>query len=70
MLKDGEPTDPAALITAIPNWTVGETFTTGCGEERRILAIKTEIADELVEGGFNAVFTVAAADAAMRSRPR
>jgi hypothetical protein len=58
ILKDGEPNDPPALVTIVPNWTVGETFTTGRGEQWRILAIDTEISDELVEEGFNGVFTV------------
>jgi hypothetical protein len=57
-LEDGEPPDPAVLLTAVPNWTVGETFATGRGHEWRILAIDTDIDDELVERGINAVFTV------------
>jgi hypothetical protein len=57
-LADGAPNDPPALVTAVPNLTVGETFTTGRGEQWRILAIETEIADELVDAGFNGVFTV------------
>jgi hypothetical protein len=46
------------LVTAVPNWAVGETFSTGRGDEWCILAIDTEIDDELVERGINAVFTV------------
>jgi hypothetical protein len=57
-LADGDPNDPPALVTAVPNWTVGDTFLTGRGDEWRILAIETEIDDELVEEGFNGVFTV------------
>ena len=57
-LEDGEPNDPAVLVTAVPNWTVGETFSTGRGHEWRILAIDTNIDDELVERGINAGFTV------------
>jgi hypothetical protein len=45
-------------VTAAPNWRVGETFTTGRGHEWRILAIGTELAEELVEQGINGVFTV------------
>jgi hypothetical protein len=45
-------------LTAVPNWTVGERFSTAHGQEWRILAIDTEIDDELVERGFNAMFTV------------
>jgi hypothetical protein len=47
------------LVTAVPNWTVGESFSTGRGHEWRILAIDTNIDDELVARGINAVFTVA-----------
>jgi hypothetical protein len=43
MLEDGEPNDPAALVTAVPNWTVCETFSTGRGHEWRILAIDENI---------------------------
>jgi hypothetical protein len=57
-LEDGKPPDPAVLVTAVPNWTIGETFSTGRGHEWRILAIDTDIDDELVERGINAVFTV------------
>jgi hypothetical protein len=57
-LEDGEPNDPATLVTAVPNWTVGETFTTGRGHKWRILGIDTEIADELIDAGFNGAFTV------------
>jgi hypothetical protein len=57
-LADGDPSDPPAFVTAVPNWTVGETFSTGRGEEWRILAIETEVSEELVERGFTAVFTV------------
>jgi hypothetical protein len=44
-LEDAEPNDPSVFVSAVPNWTVGETFTTGRGHEWRILAIDTEIAD-------------------------
>jgi hypothetical protein len=57
-LADGEPTDPPALVTAVPNWSVGETFVTGRGADWRIVAIETEIDEELLERGFNGVFTV------------
>jgi hypothetical protein len=42
----------------VPNWTVGETFSTGRGHQWRILAIDSDIAEELVDQGINAVFTV------------
>ena len=57
-LENGDPNDPAVLVTAVPNWTVGETFSTGRGHEWRILAIDTDIEEELVDTGINAVFTI------------
>ena len=42
----------------VPNWTVGETILIGDGEELRVVAIETEIDEELIERGFNGVFTV------------
>jgi hypothetical protein len=57
-LENGEPNDPPALVTAVPNWTVGDTFLTGRGDKWRILAIDTELEDELVDAGFNGIFTV------------
>jgi hypothetical protein len=42
----------------VPNWSLGETFSIGSGESFRILEIKTEIADELLDAGFNGVFVV------------
>jgi hypothetical protein len=69
-LEDGEPNEPAALITAVPNWTVGETFSTARGEEWRIPAIDTEIADELVDQDINAAFRLELGVASgARSRP-
>jgi hypothetical protein len=59
ILEDGEPNDPAVFVSLVSNWTVGETFSLARGEQLRILAIDTEIADELVDSGFYAVFTVA-----------
>jgi hypothetical protein len=58
MLPDDEPYDPAVFLTAVPNWSVGELITLGAGEQLRVLAIETEIADELLVRGFNGVFTV------------
>jgi hypothetical protein len=45
-------------VTAVPNWSVDETILIGDGERLRILAIDNAIADELVEQGINAIFTV------------
>jgi hypothetical protein len=49
---------PCGSVSAIPNWQPGEVVSLGQGERLRILAIDTDISDELVEGGINAVFTV------------
>ena len=57
-LENGEPNDPAVYVSAVPKYAVGETFLLGPDERLRTLAIDTDIDDELVERGFNAVFTV------------
>jgi hypothetical protein len=51
-------TRPGRARDAVPNWIVGESFSAGRGHEWRILAIDTDIDDELVDQGINAVFTV------------
>jgi hypothetical protein len=51
-----------AFVTAIPNWSVGETFLLAHGEQFRILEIKTDIADELLDAGFSGVFVVEPVD--------
>ena len=56
VLPDGEPHDPAAFVTAVPNWSVDETFMLGQGEQLRILGIETSIA--AVDHGFTGIFTV------------
>jgi hypothetical protein len=43
-LADGEPADPAAFITAVPEWRPGETFVGSNGQLFRILAIEPEMA--------------------------
>jgi len=58
VLENDEPADPPAFVTAVPNWTVGETIWIGDGERFRILEIQTDIDDELVEQGFHGVFPV------------
>jgi hypothetical protein len=60
-LEDGEPYDPAVFVTVIPAWGVGEEFLVTAHQRLRILAIATDIDDELVERGFNAVWTVESA---------
>jgi hypothetical protein len=57
-LPDGEPNDPAVFVTAVPNWSVGETITLGAGEQLRVVAIEGEISGELVKHGFDGVFVV------------
>jgi hypothetical protein len=57
--EHGDVQDPAGFLTAARNWTVGETFSIGSGESFRILEIKMEIADELLDAGFSGVFVVA-----------
>ena len=61
VFEDGGAPDPDELVTAAPNWKVGETFLTGQREQFRILRIEAEIADELIDRGISAVFTVEAA---------
>jgi hypothetical protein len=44
VLADGSPAESAAvLVTAVPNWKVGEVCMTGSGDRFRILAIDTEV---------------------------
>ena len=68
----GDVHDPAGFVTAVRNWSVGETFVLRRAQELapaihfrmptyeklRILEIRTEIAPELLEAGFNGVFVV------------
>jgi hypothetical protein len=46
---------PPAFITAVPNWTVRETFLLGRGEKFRILEIRTEFLAEMLDAGFNGI---------------
>ncbi len=62
VLPDDEPHDPAAFVTAVPNWTVGETILLAPGERLRILGIDTDVDAELIAQGFGAVFTVEPVD--------
>jgi hypothetical protein len=57
-LPDGEPHDPPALVTAVPNWGIGEVITFGAGDQARIVATESEIADELIAQGFNGMLTI------------
>jgi hypothetical protein len=57
------------FVTAIPNWTIGEIILLGQSEELQIVAIETEIDDELVDAGINASFTVEPVCRGSSSRP-
>ena len=52
--------DPAAFVTALPNWRVGETFMVGRGKQFRIVAKSEDLdeLDELYERGFHGLWVV------------
>ena len=56
-LKDDSPCYPPVLVTAVPNWAVGEVVSTGDGDRFRILA-KPTLSKDLEELGFHGIFTV------------
>jgi len=62
VLPDGEPNDPACLVSMIPNFSVDEIITLGGGERLRILEITTDVDELLLARGMRAVFTVEPAD--------
>ena len=43
-LEDGEPYDPAAFVTVIPSWSVGETFLVTAHQRLRIIAQDFDLA--------------------------
>jgi hypothetical protein len=47
--ETGDVQDPAGFLTAVPNWTVGETLLLAHGRQFRILEIRTEIAEEYID---------------------
>ena len=53
-LPDGEPPDPAVLVTAVPTWSVGDVITVGAGVQFRVVAIDDFPHAELVEQGSTA----------------
>jgi hypothetical protein len=59
---DGEPHNPAAFVTAIPNWKTGEVLTLGDGQRLRIVHINLDLDDdrleELYERGINGMWIV------------
>lgn len=62
VLPDGDPPDPAAFVTAVPNWSVGEEFMVAGGKRFRILGINNDIdvdgLEELYERGINGIWMV------------
>ena len=62
VLPDGQPPDPAAFLTAVPNWSVGEEFMVSNGDGYRIVATNDEIdvvgLEELYERGINGIWMV------------
>jgi hypothetical protein len=59
VLADGSPTEPAVvLVTAVPNWKVGEVCMVGSGDRFRILAIDMEVHEELEEQRINGMFVI------------
>ena len=57
-LPDGEPPDPAPLVTAVPNWSVGDVITVDRGKQFRVVAIDDFPHAELVEQDVRAIFRV------------
>jgi hypothetical protein len=58
VLENGEPYDPAVLVTVIPSWSDGETVLVTADQRLRIVAQDFDLADELVDQGINAVWVV------------
>jgi hypothetical protein len=56
--ETGDVQDPAGFLTAVPNWTVGETFLRAHDRRFRILEIRAELLPEMLDAGFNGIFTV------------
>lgn len=57
-LPDGEPPDPAMLVTAVPTWSIGDVITIGRGEQLRMVAIDDFPHAQLVEHDVRTIFTV------------
>lgn len=56
-LPSGEPADPAAFLTTIPTWRVGDTFLAGSDLHRfRILAVDPNMSEDAP--GWDALFVV------------
>ena len=57
-LPDGQPPDPAMLVTAVPTWAIGDVMTVERGQQFRVIAIDDFPHAELVEQDVRAIFTV------------
>ena len=57
-LPDGQPPDPPMLVTAVPNWSVGDVMTVERGKQFRVIAIDDFPHAELVEQDVRVIFTV------------
>jgi len=55
VLANGEPADPAAFVTANPQWNPGDRFAAGDGSRWRIVAIEANMSDAVE---FDALWTV------------
>jgi hypothetical protein len=64
VLRDGQPPDPAAFVTAVPNWRIGEEFMVAGLKRFRILGINDEIdregLEELYNRGINGIWMMEA----------
>jgi hypothetical protein len=57
-LPDGQPPNPAMLVTAVPTWAVGDVMTVERGKQFRVIAIDDFPHAGLVEQDVRAIFTV------------
>jgi hypothetical protein len=57
-LPDGQPPDPAMLVTAVPNWSVGDVITVGRENHCASSRSTTSRMRTLVEQDVRAIFTV------------
>ena len=55
VLANGEPANPAAFVTANPQWSAGDHFAAGDGSRWRIVAIEPNLSDA---AEFDALWTV------------
>ncbi len=56
-LKNGDPADPAILVTAVPNWNAGDVIPTGADTAYRVVG--TDPLDErAAEQGLNGLIVV------------